>query len=269
MSIGFSVKHGRRKFQLEIADDGQLVFLNYDIEYDLSMAEFGEPDTKAIELVKKWRKNPIEFIFNYIEIPDDALSRLSMDFAESVLYIYDTVHKDGQILGEALNATKVAALNPESSSKILKDQYDFVREMSCLAQQAELPPLDALNKARRKGAPEKTILKLYHKHNAMTAAYHAAESVQSAMLSILHQDAKSQIYTTTKICLEQAARHAVSSWSDLADTKSLTFPKSKSELTPEWIRAKDEMTAWQVRRIVHCMKALQTGKLWPALDETK
>jgi hypothetical protein len=49
--------------RLEVTDDSALVFLNYDIEHDIVLAEMGEEKTPALELLEEWEERPIPTLF--------------------------------------------------------------------------------------------------------------------------------------------------------------------------------------------------------------
>jgi len=76
-------------FRLEITGDGILVFLDYDIDYDLSMVEFGEPKTIAIDLADEWLRDPIQMIVRNMYVSPNILSLLALDWADHMLPIME------------------------------------------------------------------------------------------------------------------------------------------------------------------------------------
>jgi len=63
--MGLLVRSGQ--FEHEITEDGDLLFLDYDIEYDIAMAEFGEPATDAMEVLSSWSINSTSMFIGFIE----------------------------------------------------------------------------------------------------------------------------------------------------------------------------------------------------------
>jgi len=49
--------------KLEVTDDGALVFLNYDVEHDVVLAEMGEEVTRPVILLEDWQERPIPTLF--------------------------------------------------------------------------------------------------------------------------------------------------------------------------------------------------------------
>lgn len=60
MSFFFDYDDG---IKLEVTDDGALVFLNYDIEHDVVLAELGEEVSHPVRLLEDWEERPIPTLF--------------------------------------------------------------------------------------------------------------------------------------------------------------------------------------------------------------
>lgn len=81
-------------FTAKICKDGSMKLIGYeDLDYDLSMQEFGEPATAAVQLLTTWRQNPIHFIQYVIFYMIDK-RQLAADYAKHVLEIYYSIYKD-------------------------------------------------------------------------------------------------------------------------------------------------------------------------------
>ena len=80
-------KDQAKRFKVEILDDGQMVILDYDIEYDQAALEFGYPETAATLLLKKWLDSPASVMWGHMDLPDEILISLAEDYADHVAHI--------------------------------------------------------------------------------------------------------------------------------------------------------------------------------------
>lgn len=85
LTVSFEKEDHGEGFQVEITEDGELILLDYDIDYDMSMVEFGEPKTKAVEVIEKWEYDPIYAICFYFGLNKYNLVYLATDWAERAL----------------------------------------------------------------------------------------------------------------------------------------------------------------------------------------
>jgi hypothetical protein len=88
MSIFVSITWQGEKFEIEIDDDLDMNFLNYDIQYDRAAEEFGYGSTPALSLLKNWKNVPIELIIEEFGLPRDCVTLLAADWAERVFPIF-------------------------------------------------------------------------------------------------------------------------------------------------------------------------------------
>lgn len=58
MPLYFSVPAQGGEFDIEITDDGALVFLDYDIEADVIAAELGDEESVPFKLLRNWQESP-------------------------------------------------------------------------------------------------------------------------------------------------------------------------------------------------------------------
>lgn len=57
MSTRYTIRSNEEPIEIEVTDDGNLVFIDHEIEYDISMVEFGEEPSTAYLLWHLWYKN--------------------------------------------------------------------------------------------------------------------------------------------------------------------------------------------------------------------
>ena len=90
-------KPNYRVFEVEILDDGRMIFLNYNITHDQAALEFGYPETNATLLLKRWRDSPASVMWGRMDLPDEIYISLVNDYAEHVAYI-NKAHQDSLAL---------------------------------------------------------------------------------------------------------------------------------------------------------------------------
>lgn len=90
MSASFEIfSPDHETVRIEILKDGNLYFPDNDIEYDITMTEFGEPETFAIQLFREWNSDRIEFILERLELSKQTIVMLAADFADHVLPLFE------------------------------------------------------------------------------------------------------------------------------------------------------------------------------------
>jgi len=96
----------KKSFLVEITREGQIFFPNYNIEYDLAMAEFGEPETVAIRIYNRWNKHPTDPILNMLDIEIKTIVLIAADWAEHVLPIFEKEHPNDPRPRNAIQAAR-------------------------------------------------------------------------------------------------------------------------------------------------------------------
>lgn len=93
MSVIFTAQYKGERFQVEITRDGDLIFLDHDIEHDIAMAEFGDPETIAVRLSKKWQERPASVICKNLGLSISELAHLTIDWAETLLPVFEKTNR--------------------------------------------------------------------------------------------------------------------------------------------------------------------------------
>jgi len=89
MSVIVTATLEDQSFQVEVTRGGNLIFLDHDINYDLSMFEFGEGATTATRLLDEWREEPYEVICRIFGLDKKHLALLAADWVEHVLPLFE------------------------------------------------------------------------------------------------------------------------------------------------------------------------------------
>lgn len=90
-----------KEVEVIMRDDATLEFIDYDMDYDLSMVEFGEEHTSCSLLSKDWRKNYISALLNHV-IPDpETIMELLYDTVSQALNMAPSVEELGVYLIKA------------------------------------------------------------------------------------------------------------------------------------------------------------------------
>lgn len=227
MSAAFTIYSPNHKdTRIEIGKDGNIYFPDNDIEYDLTMTEFGEPRTFAIELFEEWNFDKIEFILEKLGLSKQTMIMLSADFAEHVLHFFEEVFPEDDRPRRSIEGARIYALSIETESERLNSKKAF--ELAMMA-----------DGARSMVAGSGT-------YSALNAAYAAAQAGFAA-----------GSHVRTEHTVANVASYAA---------KSTSAPDYYSAGVPsDW----GKEYAWQIRRFVDCMEALQAGKPWPPMEITK
>jgi len=233
MSAKFNVTYGIKEFQIEITREGNLSFLDYDIEYDLALREFGEEKTAAVRLVDKLDEEPIYFITTYLNIPHRNMIYLAADWAERVLWIFENEHPKDKRPKNAIQAARDFV-----DGKIDEEKLNTAWER---AKRAELKADVAASSANtdQMARTGKMLSK-----GAMWAVAEAAGAATAVARGTLFG------------VVAARAKYAVDAY--------YREPYGRIKSIP----AHDELS-WQIRRFVDCMEAVQAGEDWPDLKATE
>lgn len=88
MSITFTVEIADDSFDILITRKGDVYFLNYNIEYDIAMKEFGEKRTEAVRIYENLKNHTVFYIFFYNVFPSHIIRNFIMDCVMHILPIY-------------------------------------------------------------------------------------------------------------------------------------------------------------------------------------
>lgn len=103
MSVDLTFWKRNDSFRVRIYKDGAIKFLNHDIEYDLAMVEFGEPQTNAIEVKLQWEADPVWFFVRNMETTQSHLFQLAIDFCEHAMLQLDPTFSKNSILVNSIS----------------------------------------------------------------------------------------------------------------------------------------------------------------------
>jgi len=257
-------------FEVEIARDGSLAFPNYDIEYDLSMVEFGEEETRAVALLFQWQDfgiaGPQQIISSYLKLSEYERIMFGADCAEHVLWVFKEYNKKDQRPEKSIEAArfyansigtnrqKIAKSLAVTASKGAIDSAQIAEDEEQKIIKADLNKRN-LNKAREKSRVAKTILDAASR--AATSAADASNAVSGkSWQSILGTWRYGPLWGVMDSALWSAAVFASANLSRKQEGDAIHYGKL-------------EELAWQVRRFVDCMEAMQSGGPWPPIKATK
>lgn len=242
MSIVLTAHYGNEEFQVEIKKDGDLVFLDYDFDYDLSMVEFGEPQTNAIKLLNKWKLSTTDAICENLDIEKYQLAYLASDWAKHVLPIFLKYRKEDKRPNTAIKAARIYinSINKKNEQKEKRKLANAVTEAWTAA--------DTTWPDSARVAAEAAWAAAHATQTISTIADIHATAVRTATIAAF-------LYSIKDAAL--AARNAVGAdvWERAGTEKSM--------------KARSEEMSWQTRRFIDCMEAVQAGKPWPPLGATK
>jgi hypothetical protein len=168
MGLTFTANYWGDKFQVEVTRDGDLVFLDYDVEYDEACLEFSYPATSATKLLGRWRDNPSQTIVEKFELVHEQRERFTRDCWTHIVESTKDPAWTGllpeaarEILAEAPNLTTVvgraawiagdgASENDDSqefmaaySAEVAWQLRRFIDVMEALERGEDWPPLEA------------------------------------------------------------------------------------------------------------------------------
>jgi len=220
------------KIPVEVTRSGDLIFPDHDIEYDISMEEFGEPETTQLILYKHWKREAPSTLCWYFEIDFKTMILLAADWAEHSMHVYaDYIHnkyEKGMHLKSALEVVREYA----------KSDFDF--KFKSIVFQKD------------------TYVHQLVSYQFYAPARDAARAVWCVVNGSLAPGADNA-RATLEIASDTAAQ-AVGMYDP-------GLPQVFNPVTDP-IKFEREQD-WQIRRFVDVMEALQAGKTWPSLGATK
>jgi len=98
-------------FECEITEDGELIFLNYNITHDLAAMEFGYSETPALFELHRWNFNPVSMLLRLVS--------KTLSIAEAALI-------GRQWLDMVCDRVGVRDIHTESSKNVIKHIDDAV-----------------------------------------------------------------------------------------------------------------------------------------------
>lgn len=133
MSTLLTATYEGNEYKIELDRDGNFFFVDYDIDYDLAMMEFGEPQTKAIIFRDKLKKSPVDCLIEYFGLDIDSMVMLAADFAEHVLYRQSQIYGEESIVYKLDVKSIFLARNWKSNDISLRDFGEHIDDSSAFA----------------------------------------------------------------------------------------------------------------------------------------
>lgn len=235
MSVVLPAKIESETVVAEITRDGNIYFPENDIEYELSMVEFGEEKTKAILLYEEWISTPMDVLcHNMFEaVGNRNIALIAADWAEHVLHFFETAFPKDR--------------RPRAAIKAIRDFYS-----------GHYVPLDIKKTLNDVEAAENEV------ENLNLTAYLAAGAARTALSVLYFSEFRKRTMHAVEYDIKWAATQT--SWNAF-QAYAESFEPGASNLEHE--AAKKVERDWQIRRFVDCMEAVQSSKPWPPLKRTK
>lgn len=233
MSVTITLESIRGPVDVEIHRDGTLSGedLPEVIDYDRTMVEFGEKQSWLVKFVEEFIEEPIMAMFLYIEISPHDMIYIAADWAEHVLWIIKEAYPEDTL-----------------QQKYIQISRDYVDD------KIDISDIHDLRMA---------VLDLdddWREHGAARQATRAVRSVVEAARDSFDGSEQDSVWSTA-----ERARLAVADYSSSTGWDSP--PDSPNAV--DWNTALEKEYAWQIRRLVDCMEAVQAGKDWPDLKDTQ
>jgi len=237
---------------LDITRDGQMIFVDHDIEYDLSMCEFGE-ELGTCDMYKLWYDEPWEIITETFSLEETFVARLVVDWAEHVLPIFELSSKD-PTPREVIEITKefIDYYIKNESKENLGTYGNFLfmkRRIDRNAQSA-----DMLLKIKAAEIKLDTTIQMVQNRKYNASVEHSVTSVNYAMRGAGWR---------VGLHAAQAAGYSAS------PSNAFDAVDPSSSDTYEFVKASREETAWQIRRFIDTLVATQRALPWPPLGTTE
>lgn len=252
MSVIFSIDYETETLRFEISKGGVLKFIDYDLDYDLSLVEFGEPETNALYLLNSWKFNPITCIIFYFGLSKYEMVMLATDWAEHVLPIFRRYRKKDSRPRDAVRAARKCMElmgSPQGAVAITEasDAVSAVTEVS--SRLAALTP---------------TMRKTAWKAEAARSVARAAAWVAKAALDAAGAQSGFVIPEFYRTSVTNALQEVSSEACNAVESAKISTDLEASD--GELVRVRQEEISWQVRRFVDVIEATRAGKPWPPLD---
>lgn len=239
-AIRFDVDTNFVYLNVEITRDGEIRFLNYDIEYDLAMVEFGEPTTPAVNFFTEWRKNRAYTILKSTNLLTDKNSRMMLlaDFADHVLPVFKNAYPIDLRIEDLIGVSRKYAMLQEAVTAADTQKLDIARWGAI--------GIASMAKEKSKKLRSRAYQEMNDKLVKLAAKYRAARQAAEAAVSASIPEAVGAVYAAT------AAAHYA----------------EPLEYLDKWHQAHNEESLWQLRRFFDVYEAIQAGRQWPPLEVT-
>jgi hypothetical protein len=218
-------------FQVEVTRDGNLIFLDHDVEYDLAMAEFGESKSSAVALYNSWKQDAPSTISWCFDLDHGTMILLAADWATQSMYVFDDYIHNKWVKGKLKVALDKVRAYVES---------DFDSDL------------------RRKVFLEESKINDLTQSQFYDPARYAARSVLNvlnASQAATAEGARQNIDMVSTMAAQAISCHD-------PNRPDVFHPSMDNDLYKFALGA-------QTRRFVDAMEAVQAGKGWPPLGATK
>lgn len=230
---------------IEITREGKMFYIDHDIEYDISMVEFGEPPSVFMHLLEDWNYDSIGFADKELLISGIRMRRLSFDWACHVMWAYKKFFPNDDTLELA---AKELSLYFSHKSKGKSSSYSRNESLNASAKLSIKAHLNARNlRSAYSPGPYVGVEPILPPHAAAFAA--------EAMTSVASNFAS----------LSTVSRYACSA----AAIGEVIVSEPGSFRTPGLDEARRHELAWQIRRLVDVGEAWNNGRRWPPLEATE
>jgi len=237
---------------VEVTRDGDLLFLDRDMEYETAFAAMGG-HSAASEMLERWRQYPMEIVVQNLGIHSDILALIVLDCAEHVLPIYEEAHPKDERLGKALKVSRGYLLDNKLRLKTIGIDVD-----------RELMNYIYMTRDIIEG------VKQYFTTGQAESVQRVAECVKDA-IDFARTLSNSRASASIALGKARIARADVAAPFIMDQTESSI-----------WKSAMAQEQAWQVRRVVDVMhaltgdshrmprrEALDRRAVWESVGETK
>jgi len=113
-----------------IRNDGEMEFLDYDIEHDLVLAEMGEEPTLCAEVYLSWEQDSLDFICDSVLVPIDLVGRIMTRWCkEAISLTKDELEEMGCYKALIANAKACASFwtaKKPSIKRVYQTKLDIV-----------------------------------------------------------------------------------------------------------------------------------------------
>jgi len=262
MSIRVMITFGKKNedFLVEITDDLRIVFLDRDMEYDLSMCEFGEK-IESCRLYYDWYDVPLEIITLRMGLSESFVARLATDWAEHVLPIFESQYRSRKAPREAIDLMRTVIDFYESSvatsgGRLLDVLFDTSDDEDSVYYKKRTP--QDVNSVRESVSSMRRRLKALR------------DSVEKALIPMnIHRDSSTEVIRAVASSLsngEWRVGNAAAEAAGFSVESGFTGWKPKDEA---YKAASAAERAWQIRRFMDVYAADVEGLERPPLRATK
>lgn len=250
MSAEFHIHFEDTVFRVKIDRDGTMTILDppVEMEYEIAVAAMGGERSLPLRLQDTWERDPITTITHHLTgFSNNDLNLLALDWAEHVLPIYTKTFATVNPVA----ASRVIALLRRSRNSIVggstiskKDQEVASKYSTATADWADIGDKTASDVESMKAWA------VWYAIAALSMAIHgdSRRCADRAATAFAHRDGR--------------ARRGSGEVSPAVEAE--IDAEFSEEFEAEYLKEQ----AWQVRRFVDVMTALQTGKNWPPLGAT-